>query len=559
MASGLPISLEVMACFLLSTLLLNRYSDMVNINMVTVVGVFISWFFSFMVVFLLPADLTSTAYRQCLFDYQANQTINSSTTTLSPSYISTTFAPSHNSTIDKLATINPSSIPQNSAFPNLNHNLTSVPSISVQSMSDHHIINEANDSITNKTNPCITPWNYVPDTALTKLWRFIYWTSQLLTWLLLPIMQSYSMAGDFTTIDKLKAAVKANLIYYSSIGAIFTILLIYVMFKNGIDFANLKVIAISSSNTWGLFLLVVLLGYGLVEMPRSIINRSKYSQSMNQQYFRVSKVNAEKCEAEERLDDVLEEIHQAFSALANNEHHPLRHYLNQIVDKCPPDWKRRSNAFRRQVAASNSEYETDLSKIQDHDMQSMIRLHKKVIKAVHHHRQINCRWNNLIKEVIEWEDVIKNQREGLDEARSFKSSLPKERSIIHSFYTPKVEWYWKCLIRVWLMRIVGFTMAIFSLAIVWSEIAFPISFFPRLSIFAYFLDKFQAAQQYFYLEVSLIETKFCNSLSYLFSHLTKTPSRLKVILYCIHRLPSSVCILHCIPYANLQCILSSAK
>lgn len=33
---------------------------------------------------------------------------------------------------------------------------------------------------------------------------------------------------------------------------------------------HLKVILISASNTWGLFLLVVLLGYGLIEVPRQL-------------------------------------------------------------------------------------------------------------------------------------------------------------------------------------------------------------------------------------------------------------------------------------------------
>lgn len=493
MASAVPISLEIFACFLLSITLLNRYSDMVNHNIITVVGVFISWFFSFMVIFMLPADLTSTAYRQCLLDFETS--MNSTNTTTPMPNISS----SPNIIIPQHSVFTQ----QNSSNESLTHSLPTNNQFVLDSGQKNDYISNTNNA-TNITNPCITPWNYVSHNVLTKLWRFIYWTSQFLTWLLLPIMQSYSMAGDFTTGDKLKSAIRANLIYYSSFGAIFIVLLIYVIFENGLDFPNLKVIIISASNTWGLFLLVILLGYGLVELPRFLIDRSKYTQSMNQLYFRVARVNAEKCEGEEKLDDVLEEIHQAFSAIGTNEHSPLKKYLDQIVDKCPPDWKRRSNAFRRQVAASNTVYEPDRSRVQTHDIESMIRLHRKVIKAVHYHRQITCKWNHLIKEVIEWEDVARNQAENLLplSTRMFKSTLPKERSFIHAFYTPKVEWFWKCVVRVWLLRITGFIMAAFSLAVVWSEIAFPISLFsPKLSIFAYFVDSFQDAQQYFYLEL----------------------------------------------------------
>lgn len=498
MANALPISLEILACFILSTTLLHRYSDMVNNNIITIVGVFISWFFSFMVIFMLPADLTSTAYRQCLIDYQ--NSLNSSTT---HSPIDNLAPTSENMNLESYNKLNHSDtmhIPQHIAFTSHNFSQATNYTKNVANVIQQPIIP------INTTNPCITPWNYVSDNVLTKLWRFIYWTSQLLTWLILPMMQSYSMAGNFTRVDKLKAAIRANLIYYSSFGAIFMVLLIYVFFKNGIDFASLKVIAISSSNTWGLFLLVILLGYGLVELPRYLITCGRYSQSLDRQYFKVARVNAEKCEGEEKLDDVLEEIQQAYASLGTNEHEPLRHYLAQIVDKCPPDWKRRSNAFRRQAAASNSLNDSNQVKTKNYDIESMIKLHKKVISAVHYHRQVTCRWNHSIKEVIEWEDVVRNQAEnhGPLSTRSFNSTLPKERSIIHLLYTPRVEWFWKCMVKVWLFQVIGFIIAAFSLAVVWSEIAFPISVFSsKLSIFAYFVDNFQAAQQYFYLEVSI--------------------------------------------------------
>lgn len=69
---------------------------------------------------------------------------------------------------------------------------------------------------------------------------------------------------------------------------------------------NLKAIASSASNTWGLFLLVILLGYALVEVPRSLWNASKRGYSLNYSYFKAAKLNIEKSEAEETVDDILE-------------------------------------------------------------------------------------------------------------------------------------------------------------------------------------------------------------------------------------------------------------
>lgn len=69
---------------------------------------------------------------------------------------------------------------------------------------------------------------------------------------------------------------------------------------------KLKAIASSASNTWGLFLLVLLLGYALVEVPRGLWNASKPGYTLNYSYFKVAKLSLDKYEAEETVDDILE-------------------------------------------------------------------------------------------------------------------------------------------------------------------------------------------------------------------------------------------------------------
>lgn len=69
---------------------------------------------------------------------------------------------------------------------------------------------------------------------------------------------------------------------------------------------KLKAIASSASNTWGLFLLVLLLGYALVEVPRGLWNASKPGYPLSYSYFKVAKLSLDKCEAEETVDDILE-------------------------------------------------------------------------------------------------------------------------------------------------------------------------------------------------------------------------------------------------------------
>lgn len=78
---------------------------------------------------------------------------------------------------------------------------------------------------------CEEPWTNLPERVFTNLWRTVYWSTQFLTWLIMPMMQSYIKAGDFTIRGKMKSALFDNAIYYGSYLLICGILLIYLALK----------------------------------------------------------------------------------------------------------------------------------------------------------------------------------------------------------------------------------------------------------------------------------------------------------------------------------------
>lgn len=51
---------------------------------------------------------------------------------------------------------------------------------------------------------------------------------------------------------------------------------------------------------------MLLLGYGLVEIPRSYWNASRHGHLLTKTYFKASKLMTEKADAEENLEDVME-------------------------------------------------------------------------------------------------------------------------------------------------------------------------------------------------------------------------------------------------------------
>ncbi|XP_068630261.1 LMBR1 domain-containing protein 2 homolog isoform X2 [Battus philenor] len=400
--------IEIISAFILASTLLYRYGDCYRNHILVTVSVLTAWYFSFVIMFILPLDVSSTVYRQCL--QEANAT--------SPS-----------------------------------------------------LVVHVNDSSTDPPVPshCQKPWSYVPNSVFPNLWRVVYWTSQCLTWLIMPMMQSYSKAGDFTVKGKLKSALVDNAIYYGSYLLICGILLIYIALKPGIylDGSKIKAIASSASNTWGLFLLILLLGYALVEVPRNMWNNSKKNYTLTYSYFKIAKLSTDKCEAEETVDDILDTLNSVMAAVGPG--HPLHRHVETIVQKLPIQLRDRLNS---RVAP---ERPTPPS------FKSLVNLHKKTIKALHVLQRTETQWGLMLERIFHLEDVASNCR---SPDRRFQHTFHTPRPRLQRiFYPPIIEWYWECFIKPYFLKTMAVVTCLLSVAVVWSEVTFFCKK-PVLSIFA---------------------------------------------------------------------------
>nr|CAG4636870.1 EOG090X03B7 [Ceriodaphnia reticulata]SVE72838.1 EOG090X03B7 [Ceriodaphnia reticulata] len=433
-----PLVTEITCTFIVAASILYRYGDWFRHHIIVTLSVLVAWYFSFLIIFILPLDVTSTAYRQCIQEHTSehvekqpfNETGNLSTT----------------------------------VFP---------------------------DVVTpNVTSVCKLPWSYVPENVLPQLWRVLYWTSQFLTWFVLPLMQSYTKAGDFTVKGKLKSALIDNAIYYGSYLVIATILLIYLAAKPDFEFdwPKLKAIAASASNTWGLFWLVLLLGYGLVDIPRSVWRSALPGPLLSRLYFKAAKLNAEKSEAEENLEDYLEALQVALNRIPPSD--SLRKNAETISDKLPLEWRER---MKRKSVNTNQMNNSDLKE------QSLVRLHRQVIRALQRQHRTETQWRNLVEKIFDLEDVHRNI--GSHE-HYFKPSFERTRPTWATWiFSPTIEWYWKCLLRRHVCQGLAMMLALLSILVVWSELTF-FNAQPVLSIFAIFVNL--AKEYYDYLSIELV-------------------------------------------------------
>ncbi|XP_072289588.1 G-protein coupled receptor-associated protein LMBRD2B-like [Eucyclogobius newberryi] len=413
--SGAALGVVVVVVFLLALFLLHRYGDLRRQQRLVLLGTLLAWYLCFLIVFVLPFDVSTTIYKQCL--------------------------------VDNVAASEPKA--------------------------------------------CEQPWSYIPDGVLPVFWRVVYWTSQCLTWLLLPFMQSYARSGAFSRTGKIKTALIENAIYYGTYLLLFVTLLIYVVIhlKWTFTFRELQTVCITAANTWGLFLLVLLLGYGLVEIPRSYWLSSDPAFLLNKTYFKVAKMATEKAAAEEDLADVMEEVAAAHQSVSINS--SLRKRVDTILSKCPAEYQ---EEMARDKEGSPGSHNVVPS------VGGLVTLHKKVISAVQRNTRVLVQWPILLHQAFHLEDVSKSKASPV---RYFMHSLDSARPpgwIRRFLYTPAVEWYWECVLKQFFYKLMAVLLCFLSVTVVWSECTF-FSTKPVLSLLAIFVQTAELYYSYICMEL----------------------------------------------------------
>ncbi|CAJ0564635.1 unnamed protein product, partial [Mesorhabditis spiculigera] len=334
----IPLTLALSAICLLTVYLIGKYGSYKRQRASVSVSVFVAWYFSLIIVFVLPLDIFETLYNRC----QTQRVIFENSTT------------------------------------------------------------------TNVTLECEEPGGLVPNDALLYMWRVVYWTAQILCWLALPLMQSYVTAGEFSAGGRLKASLWNNAMYYLAYFVIFVVFLVYAAMKGlSLNRESLIIIVVSASNTWGLLLLVVLLGHGLVDLPRQLWHTAATEYRLNKTFFDVNKLSGDKHEAEDALKEVYREA-RAVLNLVKNEH-SLRGKAQTIVSRFPEEVVKELFP-NRSGADFESMGEADRGAVSDE--RYLVRLHSKAIDTVHIYQRTAAQWRSTMDRALWLEEVRKAEQSG---------------------------------------------------------------------------------------------------------------------------------------------------
>jgi hypothetical protein len=176
-------------------------------------------------------------------------------------------------------------------------------------------------------NPCISPLQTLTGSAkggIGFFWSWSYWSTFILTWAVVPTIQGYEDAGDFTVKERLKTSIHMNLLFYSIVGAIGLIGLILLLIMHRAWDGGIVGFAMACSNTFGLVTGAFLLGFGLSEIPRNIWKNADWSHRQKVLSHRVAKMAVK-----------LDSAHQEYSnAIVVSAFHKLLSNNMQLLASC---------------------------------------------------------------------------------------------------------------------------------------------------------------------------------------------------------------------------------
>jgi hypothetical protein len=303
---------------------------------------------------------------------------------------------------------------------------------------------------------CHMPVVHLPEMVVVIAWQMVYWTTFVMCWVGYPLLQSYSTAGDFTFLERMRTSLRENAWFYAAAAAPVIILFFVLLFT--LHLRNPVPVLMSLANCWGLSLLIVLLSYGLVEIPRRLWRTANYEMELKRCRFEVVSVRAKLISAREDLAKTLRTVKRYEEKVERSD--PFWPFVATIIAKCPPEYK--------QVDHGEGSAELLYDKL--------VSLHYNLMAQEHNLRIYHDKFTRLVKRAFEVEDMLRSQ---YGEHRVRWTLAPHREWRLFAW----LEWVWFIKLQPVVLRVIAIALALFSLIVIWCECVF---FFdkPVLSLFA---------------------------------------------------------------------------
>ncbi|KAL7206041.1 hypothetical protein ACSBR2_018873 [Camellia fascicularis] len=297
--------------------------------------------------------------------------------------------------------------------------------------------------------------------GISFFWSWSYWSTFLLTWAVVPIIQGYEDAGDFTVAERLKTSVHVNLVFYLCIGSIGLFGLVLLIILGKIWDGTILGFAMACSNTFGLVTGAFLLGFGLSEIPKGIWKNADWTTRHKVLSHKVAKMAV-------KLDDAHQEFSNAIvvaqaTSKQMSKRDPLRPYMN-IIDNMLLQMFSDDPSFKPQggrLGENDMDYDTD--------EKSMAALRRQLKRAREEYYRYKSEYMNFVMEALELEDTVKNYDRRDATGWKYISSFRPERAGKLGSLLDMIELVWRCILRKQFQTVFSVILGCMSAAILLAE------------------------------------------------------------------------------------------
>lgn len=287
---------------------------------------------------------------------------------------------------------------------------------------------------------------------------------------MVPLIQGFEDAGDFTVTERLKTSVHANLVFYLIVGSIglFGFILLIMMHKNW--GGSVLGFAMACSNTFGLVTGALLLGFSLSEIPKTIWRNADWTTRQKVLSHKIAKMAV-------KLDDAHQELSNAIvvaQATSNqmSKRDPLRRYMD-VIDNMLTQMFREDPSFKPQggrLGENDMDYDTD--------EKSMATLRRHLRGAREEYYRYKSEYMTYVVEALELEDTVKNYERRSSTAWKYISSFRPARTGKLGSFIDSMEFVWRCILSKQVQKVLAIILGIMSAAILLAEA----TLLPRLDL-----------------------------------------------------------------------------
>ncbi|XP_057786585.1 uncharacterized protein LOC131004033 [Salvia miltiorrhiza] len=299
--------------------------------------------------------------------------------------------------------------------------------------------------------------------GISFFWSWSYWSTFLLTWLAVPLIQGYEDAGDFNMIERLKTSIHVNLIFYLIVGSIglLGLILVITMHKDWLHGRGILGWAMACSNTFGLVTGAFLLGFGLSEIPKTIWRNADWTARHKFLSHKIAKTAVKLDDAHKELSNAIVVAQATSKQMTKRD--PLRPCMD-VIDNMLVQMFKEDPSFKPQggqLGENDMDYDTD--------EKSMATLRRHLRAAREEYYRCKSEYLSYVTEALELEDTIKNYERRSITGWKFISSFRSERTGRLGSFLDMAELVWRCILRKQLEKLLAVILGCMSAAILLAE------------------------------------------------------------------------------------------